>query len=81
MPLISCQRALNLPLQFIVFVIFSIVFAADWKRMFALLISIRLRGIRMQQNRLTCGHASEFIVHLLVHLNYIWEGELVCNLG
>lgn len=49
--------------------------------MFVLLISIRLKGIWMQQNRVTCGHASEFIVHLSVHLNYILEGELVCNLG
>lgn len=49
--------------------------------MFALLIAIRLREIKMQQNRLTCGHASEFIVYLLVHLIHIWEGELVCNLG
>lgn len=28
-----------------------------------------------------CGDTSEFIVYLLVHLDYIWEGKWVCNLG
>lgn len=65
------------------FVIFLIVFADDWKRMLALLISMKLRGMRKKKkkkNRLACGYTFEFIAYLLLHLDYTWEGELVCNL-